>query len=102
MVARVWSGRTAAGRAEEYAAYLRETGVREVRGTTGNRGVILLRRVEGEVAEFVFVSLWGSMEDVTRFAGPDPERAVYYPRDREFLLELAPHVRHYEVVEQGA
>ena len=27
----------------------------------------------------------------------DVENAVYYPRDPEYLLELEPHVRHYEV-----
>jgi hypothetical protein len=33
-----------------------------------------------------------------RFAGPEPERAKYYPADEEFLLGFEPTVEHYEVV----
>jgi hypothetical protein len=35
---------------------------------------------------------------VKRFAGPEPERAKYYPADEEFLLDFEPTVEHYEVV----
>jgi len=43
------------------------------------------------------VSLWDSVEAIRRFAAPDIDRAVYDPEDREYLLELDPHVTHYEV-----
>jgi hypothetical protein len=46
----------------------------------------------------VFTSRWDSWDAIRAFAGPDPERAVYYPEDRAFLLELDPHVRHFEVL----
>jgi hypothetical protein len=36
---------------------------------------------------------------IGRLAGPDPERAVYYPEDDDFLLEKEPNVTHYEVFE---
>jgi len=49
-------------------------------------------------AEFLFVSLWESVDAICKFAGPDIERAVYYPEDKEFLLELEPNVTHYEVL----
>jgi hypothetical protein len=32
------------------------------------------------------------------FAGPDYQKAVYYPEDEKFLLKLNPHVVHYEVL----
>ena len=98
MIARVWHGVVAAEDAERYAAYLEETGVKECRATPGNRGVLVERRVADGRAEFVFTSFWDSMEAIRGFAGDDVERAVYYPRDREFLHELGPSVRHYEVV----
>jgi hypothetical protein len=50
-------------------------------------------------AEFVFVSLWESFDAIRAFARPDPGRAVYYPEDRAFLLEMRPGVEHLEVVE---
>jgi hypothetical protein len=37
---------------------------------------------------------------VRAFAGENPERSVYYPEDSQFLLEMEPLVRHYDVAEQ--
>ena len=98
MIARIWHGVSAAAKADEYLDYLNETGVPDYRGTEGNRGVYVLRRVEEEQAHFLTLSLWDSIEDVKRFAGPEPERAKYYPADEEFLLDFEPTVEHYEVV----
>jgi len=44
------------------------------------------------------ISLWECFDAIRKFAGPEIEKAVYYPKDKEFLLELDPHVLHYEVV----
>jgi hypothetical protein len=41
------------------------------------------------------LTLWESEEAIERFAGPEIERARYYPEDEEFLLELEPTVTHY-------
>jgi heme-degrading monooxygenase HmoA len=98
MIARAWHGATPESKSEEYAAYLRETGLEEIRHTEGNQGVFILRRVADGRADFLFVSLWDSWAAIDRFAGEDRERAVYYPRDREYLLELEPKVTHYEVL----
>jgi len=64
--------------------------------------VSILRDVKDGVATFVFTSRWDSWDAIHAFAGPEPERAVYYPEDREFLLALEPNVAHYEVLlDQG-
>jgi heme-degrading monooxygenase HmoA len=97
MIARVWRGITEADKADEYLDYLRATGVEATRGTPGNRGVRILRRVGEGRAEFVFTSFWDSLDAIRAFAGRDIERAVYYPKDTEYLLELEPTVAHYEV-----
>lgn len=39
-----------------------------------------------------------SMGAIAKFAGDEPERAVYYPEDTDFLLELEPMVTHFEAV----
>lgn len=98
MIARVWHGVTAAERAEEYSDYLNETGWKDCRATEGNRGVLVLRRIHEGRAEFTFLSLWESFDAIRKFAGGDSEKAVYYPRDKEFLFELAPTVTHYEAL----
>ena len=83
MIARMWHGVTAAERADEYLDYLNETGVPDYRETEGNRGVYVLRRIEGDKAHFLTVSFWGSIEEVTRRSrAPTPRRPGTTPRTR--------------------
>jgi heme-degrading monooxygenase HmoA len=98
MIARIWRGATLAENADKYLDYMQETGVKDLHATEGNRGVYVLKRIDNGRAEFVFISLWESMESIRTFAGSEVDKAVYYPRDREFLLELEPKVIHYEVM----
>jgi heme-degrading monooxygenase HmoA len=99
VIARIWRGRTPPAQADTYFAFLQRTGIKDYRATEGNRGVRVLRRLDGEEAEFMLISLWESLEAVRRFAGDDVERAVYYPEDKDFLLAFEPTVVHYEVLE---
>ena len=98
MIARIWRGWTRAADADRYHQYLLETGVSEYRNTPGNLEVHVLRRIEGERAEFLIVTFWESMDGVRAFAGDQPERAVFYPEDEHYLVETDLEVRHYEVV----
>jgi heme-degrading monooxygenase HmoA len=98
MIARIWHGVTEASKADEYVDYLNKTGIPEYRHTLGNLGVYMLRRIEGNKAHFLLLTLWESEEAIKRFAGPDMERAKYYPEDKSFLIELEPNVTHYEVL----
>jgi len=97
MIARFWRGVTKAKDANAYLEYLTQTGVNDILKTEGNRGIHLLHRVNGDEAEFLFISLWDSLDSIRHFAGPHVEVAVYYPEDRAYLLELTPKVIHYEV-----
>ncbi len=98
MIARTWHGVVPASKADEYVDYLNKTGVPEYRATPGNLGVYVLRRIEGDQAHFLLLTLWDSEEAIHRFAGPDMDKAKYYPEDEAFLLELEPNVTHYEVI----
>lgn len=98
MIARIWRGRTAAADAEAYLDYLLATGLKDYQAVPGNRGLRVLRRIDGEVTEFLVLSFWDSMDAVRGFAGPDVETAVYYPEDDRYLLEREPTVAHFEVV----
>lgn len=99
MIARLWYGRTPESKKQDYVEVIRKTGVDSIRRVEGNRGVYVLRRTRGGKAEFIVLSLWDSMEAIARFAGPEPERAVYYPEDDAYLLEKTPEVHHYEIHE---
>jgi hypothetical protein len=60
--------------------------------------VYTLRRVADGKAEFLLLTLWESWDAIKAFAGPDYEKAVYYPEDEKFLLALDPLVTHYELL----
>lgn len=98
MIARTWRGATKADDAEAYLEYLHQTGFSEYRKTPGNRGVLGLRRIANDRAEFLLISLWESEEAIRGFAGDDVEKAVFYPEDERFLVDRDTHVSHYEVV----
>ena len=103
MIARTWRGWARADDVEPYVAYLGETGVKEYRETPGNRGVLVLTRIDGDRAEFLIVSLWESMDAVRAFAGDDENVAVFYPDDDRFLVDRERHANHYDVaVEEPA
>jgi heme-degrading monooxygenase HmoA len=100
VIARLWTGRTKAEHYDAYLAYLEESGVAELHATPGSRGVMVLRRLDGEEAEFAVMSFWDSLEDVRAFAGEDVDAAHYYPEDERFLLEFAPRVKQFEVTRE--
>lgn len=97
-VARIWQGRTPAASADRYAAYLYEEGVKKLRATKGNLGVQVFRRTHGGVAEFMTISYWGSRDEIGAYAGDDIEKTHHLPKDAEYLLELPPHVLHFDVL----
>ncbi|HEX6680109.1 MAG TPA: hypothetical protein VF063_05645 [Gaiellaceae bacterium] len=97
MIARTWRGWTSAADADPYADYVNETGVAGLAGTEGNRGVYMLRRIDGDRAEFIVLSFWDSVDAIKAFAGDDVEKAVFYPEDDDFLVEREWTCVHYEV-----
>ena len=97
MIARIWRGAVCADDAAIYASYVQQAGIEGHQKTPGNRGAWVLRRAEGDRAEFVTVSFWESREAIEGFAGQDIEKAVFYPEDERFLVERDLTVRHYEV-----
>jgi hypothetical protein len=90
-IARIWRGRTTRDRADEYAAYLYEAGIKPLEEKA--LAVMQLREDRAGESEFVTVSFWESVEAMSRFAGPDPTRIHHLPRDKEFLIELPERVQ---------
>jgi heme-degrading monooxygenase HmoA len=98
MIARIWRGVTREADKDTYFEYLQKTGLNEYASIPGNQGVWVLRCVEDGKSEFTLISLWDSWDAIKAFAGPDSEKAVFYPEDDKFLLERGPRVTHYEVL----
>ena len=95
-IARIWRGRTTRAKADAYAAYLYEYGIKPLREKA--LAVELLREDRTEETEFVTISYWESVEAMSRFAGPDPRRIHHLERDAEFLVELPRAVQILEIL----
>jgi len=101
MIARIWRGRTRESDQNTYFEYLQRTGLKDTPQPPAIVVFWVLRRVYEGKAEFTLISLWDSWDAIKAFAGSEYERAVYYPEDKKFLLELEPKVTHYEVLQSG-
>ena len=97
MIARVWHGRTPAAKAEEYRTYLFEAGVQAIAKLPGNRGVQMQVGIGGETGDFTVVSFWDSIDAIKGYAGEDYTKVHDLPRDKEFLIDHEPLVRHYHL-----
>lgn len=96
-IARIWRGTVETARADEYVDYQRETGLADILATPGNRGVLLLRREDGDVTHFATVSLWESESAIEAFSGAGDRTARLEPRDEEFLVSSVPEAEHHEL-----
>jgi hypothetical protein len=95
-IARIWRGRTTTAKADEYARYLYEHGIKPLEEKA--LGVQLFREDRAEDSEFVTISYWESIEAMSRFAGSDPRRVHHLERDEEFLVELPKSVQVLEIL----
>jgi hypothetical protein len=100
MILRRWIGRIRTTDEAEYRAYIAGTGGVEYAGTPGNLGWQMVFRDLGDGAsEVTTLSWWTDFDAIRAFAGPEPERAVYYPEDDRFLLDRPPGVDHFRVAD---
>jgi heme-degrading monooxygenase HmoA len=99
MIARKWHGMVSAEKSESYHNYLIKTGLKDYASVPGNRGVFLFKRTENNITHFDTLTFWDNIAAIKRFAGENYEKARYYPKDKEYLLEFEEQVTHYEVLE---
>ena len=97
MIARTWHGVTPVAKADDYLNLMRTVAIPDYQAIPGNRGVYVMRRIEGETTHFLLLTLWDSADAIRQFAGDDMDKAKYYDFDADYLLELEPTVTHYEV-----
>jgi heme-degrading monooxygenase HmoA len=98
-IVRIWRGRVRRDRADEYARYLYDVGIRPLEEKA--LGVEQLREDREDETEFVTVSYWESIEAMSRFAGRDPRKIHHLPRDPEFLIEVPESVQVLEITPRG-
>ena len=96
IITRLWHGVTLEKKSDAYLDFLLNKGTSDYRSTPGIIGIHIWRTVNEHVAHFRTVTTWDSLNSVKKFTGGDHHRAIYYPEDKEFLLEFEPRVEHFE------
>lgn len=94
-IARIWRGRTTRDRADEYAVYLYEHGIKPLEQKA--LAVQQMREDRATDSEFVTISYWENVEAMSRFAGKDPRRIHHLERDADFLIELPESVQVLQI-----
>ena len=100
VIARAWHGKTPREKAGEYEAYL-AAAIQKFPTIPGNLGYQMMR-IEGgpdgdAYVEFQVISYWESLDAIKAYAGADIRRTRDLPRDKEFLVNMEPFVRNYEL-----
>lgn len=97
MIAKIWHRKIKAEHFEEYTDFMKSVAVPVYEKTEGFIKLIFLRRIEGEFAHFNLITFWKNLDVIKNFARDDYEVAMYYPRDKDYLLEFEEKVTHYDV-----
>lgn len=96
MITRIWHGRTLAKDAEIYLDYILETVLKEYLSTEGIVSAKILRKIDGELSHFYTITEWKDIKSIINFTGNEYQKARYYPKNKEYLLEFEDAVEHYE------
>src|SRR3954452_15836041 len=96
MIGRLWKGWTDPADADAYERFLRDELFPQMRSIAGFRGGYVMRRPAGEEVEFVTLTLFDSLDDVKRFAGPGYETPVIEPDAARLLKRYEPRAVHYD------
>jgi len=94
---RLWHGKVAIEKADEYEKFMIEKAAPDYSSVEGLLKLYFQRNNESEIAHFLLVTIWDSLESVKKFAGDNPDIAKYYPEDDYFLLEKEELVSMYQV-----
>ena len=94
---RLWHEKVAIEKADEYEKFMIEKAAPDYSSVEGLLKLYFQRKNETEIAHFLLVTIWDSLESVKKFAGDNPDIAKYYPEDDYFLLEKEELVSMYQV-----
>jgi heme-degrading monooxygenase HmoA len=98
VIARLWRGLARAERAADYVRHLRTATFPALQRLPGFvDSSILSRRLSGGI-EFLIVTRWESLAAITRFAGPEPQRAVVPEEVAQMMLEYDELATHFKVL----
>ena len=97
-VARYWKGVTTAANADAYIAHLERETFPALARLGGFAYASIQTRPILDGVEFLIMTVWRSLDDITAFAGEDVETAVVPPAAQALLSRYDSRAVHYEIV----
>lgn len=98
-IVRIWRTVTLATKAGQYIEYLKKIVIPVCQTADGNEGLFIMQELQGELVQFLLLSLWSSDEALANFAGADSCDAVNpSPEEKSLLIAFESTARHYQVV----
>ena len=98
MISRQWRGLARTSQAQNYIEHLRTDTFPALRTIQGFLAASILSRPLGDGIEFLVVTQWHALDDITRFSGADLEAAVVPAEVAQMMIDYDRRVKHYEVV----
>jgi heme-degrading monooxygenase HmoA len=99
MISRHWRGIAKHGEADNYIAHLKTDTFPKLAQIDGFVSASILKRAVTLGTEFLIVTVWKSMDAITRFAGRDAIVAVVPELVQSMMIEYDKQVIHYEVAD---
>ena len=97
MITRVWEGETKTEHSEVYSKIIKERDIPDYRKTKGFVKLTFLKRNHNNSTYFKLITFWEDFESIKNFTGPDLEKAVYYTKDKNYLIDFPGSILHYQV-----
>jgi heme-degrading monooxygenase HmoA len=98
VIVRAFHATATADGADTYHQHFTRSVLPDLQRIDGYHGAYLLRRDRDRHVELQVLTLWESLEAISRFAGPDLEHAVVEPAAQAALASYDPTVTHHTVV----
>ena len=99
MISRQWRCLAHPDQAPNYVRHLRTETFPALRNLPGFVGASILSRHFDSGIEFLVITQWNSLDDISRFAGPDCEAAVVPSKVAAMMIEYDRRARHFEVID---
>ena len=98
MIVRAFHATATAEGADAYREHFTRSVLPDLQRIDGYQGAYLLRRDHDRHVELQVLTLWDSLEAISRFAGANLEHAVVEPAAQAALASYDPTVTHHTVV----
>ena len=98
MIIRAFRATASAEGADAYREHFTHSVLPDLQRIDGYQGAYLLRRDHDGHVELQVLTLWDSLEAISRFAGANLEHAVVEPAAQAVLASYDPTVTHHTVV----